>query len=177
MSAKKVAFCAMCVALAFVTSLIKLFPLPFGGTVTLCSLLFVVIPAWIYGIPYGFITGLVYGILIFITEPYYMNFAQFLFDYILAFSVTGLAGIFKDSDKGLIKGYVLAVVLRWVMATIAGMIWVSLGMTAWEGWSPLPYSMAYNAIYIFAEAAITIILLFIPAVRNSLERVKKIALK
>ena len=177
MTAKKLAFCGMCIALAFVTSLIKLFAFPFGGEITLCSLLFIVLPAWFFGIPYGAVCGLIYGLLLFMMEPYYMTFWQFVFDYILAFSITGFAGIFRASNRGLIKGYILAVILRWVMATIAGMIWVSLGLTAWEGWSPLPYSMAYNAAYIFAEALITIILLLIPTVSHSLESVKKIAIE
>ena len=62
------------------------------------------------------------------------------------------------------------------MATIAGLIWYSLGSTIWEGWSPIPYSMAYNIIYIGAEAILTLIILSIPAVRTALINVKKAAL-
>ena len=175
MSAKKSAYCAVCTALAFVLSLIRIFTFPFGGDVTLCSLLFVVLPAWFYGVPAGAMCGLIYGMLTFFVNPYYVSLPQFLFDYVLAFSVMGLAGLFKNADNGLLKGYILAVLLRWCMATIAGMIWVSLGMIAWDGWSPLPYSMAYNAAYIFSEALATVILLLIPAVRKPLESVKIIA--
>lgn len=175
MSAKKLAYCAICIALAFVLSLIRIFTFPFGGDITLCSLLFVVLPAWFFGVPLGAMCGLLYGMLVFFISPYYVTFAQFLFDYVLAFSVMGLAGFFRNASNGLVKGYVLAVFLRWIMATIAGIIWVSLGMTAWDGWNPLPYSMAYNAAYIFSEALVTVILLMIPAVRKPLERVKSIA--
>lgn len=175
MSARKLAYCAICIALAFILSLIRIFTFPFGGDITLCSLLFVVLPAWLFGVPSGVICGLLYGMLVFFISPYYVSFTQFLFDYVLAFSVMGLAGLFRNADNGLVKGYALAVFLRWVMATIAGIIWVSLGMTAWDGWHPLPYSMAYNAAYIFSEALATVILLMIPAVRKPLERVKSIA--
>lgn len=175
MSAKKLSYCAVCTALAFVLSLIRVFTFPFGGDITLCSLLFVVLPAWFFGVPAGAVCGLLYGMLVFIVSPYYVSFLQFLFDYVLAFSVMGLAGLFRNANNGLIKGYILAVLLRWIMATVAGMIWVSLGMTAWDGWTPLPYSMAYNAAYIFSEALVTVILLAVPAVRKPLESVKIIA--
>ena len=62
------------------------------------------------------------------------------------------------------------------MATIAGLIWYSLGTTIWEGWSPLPYSMVYNGIYIGAEAIVTLIILSVPAVGKALSEVKKAAL-
>ena len=49
MSAKQLVFCAMAVALAFITSYLKIFHLPWGGSVTLCSMLFIVLTANWYG--------------------------------------------------------------------------------------------------------------------------------
>ena len=46
MSAKQLACCAMAMALAFITSYIKIFSLPWGGSVTLCSMLFIVLVVW-----------------------------------------------------------------------------------------------------------------------------------
>ncbi len=51
------------------------------------------------------------------------------------------------------------------------------GAYAWEGWAPLPYSLAYNAIYIFAEATVTVIILLLPPVKKALGSVKKMALE
>ena len=45
MDARKLAFCAMGMALAFVTSYVKVFELPYGGSVTLFSMLFIVLIA------------------------------------------------------------------------------------------------------------------------------------
>lgn len=173
MSAKKIANCAMCVALSVVTNLISVYKFPFGGSITLCSMLFMMLPAWLYGVRIGVLCGVIFGLLNFTISPYFMTVPQFLFDYIFAFGIMGLGGIVRNTKNGLIKGYLIAVIGRWIMATIAGLIWFSLGMTAWEGWSPLPYSMAYNAAYIFAEAFITVLLLFLPPVKNALERIKK----
>ena len=69
MSAKQLVFCAMAVALAFITSYLKIFHLPWGGSVTLCSMLFIVLTANWYGPKTGVMVGLAYGILQFIQEP------------------------------------------------------------------------------------------------------------
>ncbi len=60
---RQLVFCAMAVALAFVTSYMKLFHLPWGGSVTLCSMLFIVLTANWYGPKTGVMVGLAYGIL------------------------------------------------------------------------------------------------------------------
>lgn len=174
---RKLTFCAMSLALAAVTSMIKVFSFPFGGSVTLCSMLFAMLPAWFYGTGTGLLCGFIYGLLQFITGPYFLTLPQFLFDYIFAFMIMGFAGIFAGAKNGLIKGYIVAIIGRWAMATIAGLIWVSLGSTAWDGWAPLPYSMAYNGIYIGAEAIFTLVILCIPAVKNAFANIKKEATK
>lgn len=173
---KRLAFCSMCIALAAVTSMIKVFEFSYGGSVTLCSMLFAMLPAWIYGPSTGFLCGLVYGLVQFLLGPYFLTLPQFLFDYIFAFMIMGSAGFFAGKKHGLVIGYIVAAIGRWIMATIAGLIWYSLGSTIWEGWSPVPYSMAYNIIYIGAEAILTLIILSIPAVRTALINVKKAAL-
>lgn len=177
MSARKMAFCAMCVALAAVTCMIKVFELPLGGSVTLCSMLFAMLPGWIYGTGTGILCGLLFGVVQFVLGPSVVTPAQVLFDYVFAFSIMGVAGFFCNRKNGLVLGYLAAVFGRWVMATIAGLIWVSLGYTAWEGWSPIPYSMAYNGSYIAAETVFTLVILSIPAVRSALNRIKAQALQ
>lgn len=176
MSAKKLVFCAMCLALATVTSMIKVFQLPFGGSVTLCSMLFAMLPAWVFGLPTGLLCGLIYGILQFVLGPYVMTPLQVLFDYVFAFMVLGVAGMFSKLRHGLVIGYIAAAIGRWIMATIAGLFWVSLGSTAWDGWAPLPYSMAYNGSYIGLEAIVTLVIISVPAVSQALLRIKKQAL-
>lgn len=173
MSAKKLSFCAMSIAMAAVTSMIRIYRFPFGGSVTLLSMLFVMLPAWLYGVREGVICGLLYGILQYFMGPCFISVPQFLLDYVLAFSVMGIAGLWKDRKHGLLIGYGAAVVARWIVATAAGMVWVSLGYSAWEGWSPLPYSMVYNAAYIFAEGILTEILLLIAPVAKALQAVKE----
>ena len=45
MSTKQLVFCAAAIALAFITSYIKILKMPWGGSVTLCSMLFIVLIA------------------------------------------------------------------------------------------------------------------------------------
>ncbi len=49
------------------------------------------------------------------------------------------------------------------------------GAYAWEGWAPLPYSLAYNAAYLVPEAVVTLMLLFLPPVKKAMDQVKQFA--
>ena len=99
---------------------------------------------------------------------------QLVVDYFLAFGALGLSGLFCNAKYGLLKGYIAAILGRYVFAVLSG--WIFFGSYAWEGWGALPYSLVYNAIYIFAEAILTVIILLIPAVNKSLARVKAMAI-
>ena len=174
MSAKQLAFCAVALALAMVTSMIKIFRFPFGGSVTLFSMLFICLIGYFYGPGTGILTAVAYGVLQFILGPYIYTPIQVIVDYPLAFGALGFAGLFWKSRNGLLKGYIIGVVGRWVFSVISG--WVFFGEYAWDGWAALPYSLCYNGAYIFAEAIITIILISIPPVKKAINYVKKMAL-
>ncbi len=174
LTAKQLVFCAMSIALGTVLSNLKLFEFPFGGSITLLSMLVICLPGYFFGLGAGLMTGIAYGILQLIIDPYVLYPMQLVVDYLLAFGALGLSGLFTNAKYGLIKGYLAGVVGRYVFAVISG--WIFFGEYAWDGWAPLPYSLAYNGCYIFAEAAITIVILAIPAVRSGLARVKAMAL-
>ena len=101
MDARKLAFCAMGMALAFVTSYVKVFELPYGGSVTLFSMLFIVLIANWYGAKTGILVGFAYGLLQFIQGPYLLSL------FIRRVSVLdGLyAGEFPAVFKGAVSDY------------------------------------------------------------------------
>lgn len=167
---RKLVFCAMCIALASVTSMIKVYEFPFGGSVTLCSMLFAVLPGYFYGFSTGLISGIAYGVLQFILGPYVLTPIQVIVDYPLAFGALGLSGLFASAKGGLYKGYVAGCIGRWFFAFLSG--WIFFGEYAWEGWNPAVYSAVYNLIYIAAEAVLTLIILAIPAVYQAVRRIK-----
>ena len=168
------AFCAVAIALGTVLSNIKVFSFPFGGSITLLSMLVICLPGYWFGLSAGILTGVAYGVLQMLFDPYILFPAQLVVDYLLAFGALGLSGLFSKRKHGLIPGYLVAVLGRYIFAVLSG--WLFFGMYAWEGWNPLPYSLAYNACYIFAEAGVTIVVLLLPPVRKALELVKKQAM-
>ena len=170
---KQLAFCAMCLALATVLSEIKIFDMPTGGSITLLSMFVIALPGILFGLVPGIVTAVAYGILQLIIDPYVLYPMQLVVDYILAFGALGLSGLFYGKKGAVIKGYIAAVIGRYIFSVISG--WIFFGAYAWEGWNPLPYSLAYNAAYIFAEAALTVIILAIPPVNKAVWQVIKLA--
>ena len=175
LTVKQLVFCAMSLALGTALSNLKLFDMPWGGSVTLLSMLVICLPGYWFGLGAGLLTGVAYGFLQLLIDPYVLFPMQLLIDYPLAFGALGLSGLFSDSKYGLLKGYLLGVVGRWVFSVISGVAFFAA--YAWEGWNPFAYSLAYNGSYIFAEAAITLVLLAIPAVNKAFVRVKQLALE
>lgn len=173
-NAKQLAFAAGALALAIVTSYIKLFHLPMGGSVTLFSMFFVTLIGYWYGPAVGLMAGVAYGLLQMILDPYIVSIPQMLIDYPFAFGALGLAGFFSEKKNGMIIGYIVSVLGRFVFSVLSGVIF--FGMYAPEGMSPFVYSVTYNGSYLAAEAAITLILLCVPAVRKALATVKTQAL-
>ena len=167
---KELVYCAMIIALGTVASFLKVYEFPFGGTVTLCSTLFVCLAGYFYGPATGVLTASAYGILQFIVQPYIVFPLQVLVDYLFAFGSLGLSGLFYKSKNGLLKGYLIGVLCRYIFAVISG--WIFFFEYAWEGWAALPYSLVYNGIYIGAEALLTVIIISVPAVKKGLERIK-----
>jgi len=175
MTVKQLAFCAVSIALGTVLSYIKVFSFPTGGSITLLSMLIVCLPGYWFGLGAGIMTGVAYGVLQMLIDPYILYPMQLVMDYLLAFGALGLAGLFARRKGGLIPGYITGVLGRYVFAVLSG--WIFFGMYAWEGWNPLLYSVVYNGIYIFAEAIVTIVILLLPPVKKAMEIVKKEALE
>ena len=167
---KKMVFCAMAIALATVTSFIKFAQLPFGGSITLFSMFFVALVGWLYGPKLGLITGLAYGVLQLITGPYIYAPLQVLLDYPLAFGALGLSGFFWRRKNGLIIGYVVGVIGRYVCHVLSGYIFFA--EYAPEGMNPMAYTLGYNLTYILPELIATVVILCMPSVTKALGQVK-----
>lgn len=177
MGTRQLVFCAMAIALAYVTSYLKLFSLPWGGSVTLCSMLFIVLIGNWYGVQTGIFAGLAYGIMQFLQEPYVLSFFQVCCDYILAFAALGIAGFFTKSSHGLLKGYIAAVIARGAFHALGGYLyWMDYMPENFPQSLKAIYPIVYNYSFLLAEAVITIIVISIPAVVKGLGQVKKSAL-
>lgn len=174
LTVKQLVFCAMSIALGTILSEIKIIDFPWGGSATLLSMLVICLPGYFFGLGAGLLTGVAYGVLQLLIDPYVLYPMQLVLDYLLAFGALGLSGLFAGAKRGLLKGYLVGILGRYIFTVLSG--WIFFAEYAWEGWPVLPYSLVYNGIYIFAEGAITVVILLIPAVNKGIATVKKMAL-
>ncbi len=149
MKTKRLVVSAMLIAVATVLSLIKLFELPFGGTVTVASMMPIVIISYLYGTKHGLFSAFVFSIIqllcgmgtvsaFFLPGDSQMAVGSAILicfmDYILAYTVLGFAGIFKGKLKNEISeimlGSILACLLRSLVHIISGAIFFG----AWAEW-------------------------------------------
>lgn len=162
---------AVMIALATVLSLMTLAKLPAGGSVTFASMLPIVLISYRHGVKYGLAAGTVYGVIQQLLGlnnlSYATGFASvlavILLDYVIAFAVLGLGGIFRKKrgmrqSLALVSGAALASVLRYLCHVISG-------ATVWAGLSipteaVLIGSLSYNATYMIPETLILLLVLF-----------------
>jgi thiamine transporter len=182
--------CAVMVALSAVLSLVKI-PWPFGGSVTMFSMVPIIIIGLRHGPVWGFATAFVYSLIQFMFDishlagwgaasPKAMIICA-LFDYIIAFTVLGAAGFFKSPiDKTPLRSkkiifasiaVVLVCILRYISHVIVGaVIWYEIARGGeGEYYVELAhkvgawiYSIIYNLQYMLPETIITLVA--VPAV-------------
>ncbi len=150
---------AICVAMSFVLSYIKMFSAPQGGSVTLASMLPIMLYASLYGTRRGLLVGLVYGLLQFIQKPEITHWAQVVLDYPVAFAAIGLAGISKHIPARILKlpiGTIIGGVARWIVHTVSGFLFFSQVLNS----DALVVSMVYNGWYMLFDTLICFVLAF-----------------
>ena len=188
---------AMLLAVAIVLELAsKMFipEMPFGGQVTLASMLPVVLISYRHGVKWGLVAGVAYAFIQMAIgartvaaafQPGYFGdgrmllnaFIMCVLDYLLAFTLLGLGGCFRNTIKrpgiGLACGSLVALAARYLAHVLSGYIlfagWAewfftqdgfpSWGMALVEKLSPgvlgFTYSLVYNAMYMIPEMIIT----------------------
>ncbi len=163
---RKLVESAMLIAVGTVLSLIKI-DLPFGGGVTVCSMLPLIVASHRYGWKWGVVTAFVYSVLQLIlgldnvgyATSFGMALGIILLDYIIAYTVIGLSGVFGRDRKAVAAGIAVTFAARFVCHLITG-VWI------WGEWMPeefmgLPmtspwlYSFLYNGWYMLAEIVLT----------------------
>ena len=194
---KRLTESAMLLAVAIVLELVsKMFipEMPFGGQVTLVSMLPVVLISYRHGVKWGLVAGFTYALLEMALgaktvaaafQPGYFGdgimllnaFIMCALDYLVAFTLLGLGGIFRDRFEkpgtALLAGSAVALFARYLAHIASGYIlfagWAEWfftqdGFPAWgaalvESLSPealgLTYSVVYNGFYMVPEIILT----------------------
>lgn len=166
---KELTVCGVFLCIAFVLSFLKIFSMPLGGSVTLCSMLFITLIGYMYGPKAGLWTAFSYGILQFIQKPEMYTPLQVIIDYGFAFTALGLSGYFRGKKLSLQLGYLIAITGRFIFSAFSGYVFFSTYTP--DGWNPIAYSICYNAYYIYAEGIISLVIISIPAVRRLIDRI------
>ena len=169
-TARMLANAALCLALAFVLSYIKLFDLPQGGAVTAASLLPIIAFAYSYGLAPGLVVGVAYGLLQMIQDPWIVTPVQAILDYPLAFACIALAAVARKlpDSWGWLAGMALAAVGRFVCHTLTGVVFFA-EYAEGTGMTPFVYSVSYNS-FVFVDMAICAVVMAFPQVRGALKR-------
>lgn len=173
-STKVLVFSAVAMALGAVTSMVKLIDMPMGGSVTLCSMLFVCLIGYLFGLRAGLTGAAAYGFLQLAIDPYIISVPQMITDYLFAFGALGLSGVFTGRKNDLVKGYLLGVLGRYFFSFLSGMIFFGSNGAAYH-MSAAVYSLAYNGSYLGPEALITVIILTLPPVKKGIFLIKDMA--
>ncbi len=175
-TAKHLTFSAVAIAMAAVLSEIKFLDLPFGGSITLCSMFFITFIGYVYGVKVGLVAGLAYGLLQFVLGPYFVTVPQVLVDYPFAFGALGLSGLLANKKWGLQTGYVLGIVGRLFFAWLSGVVFFAEYAEGTGLIAPV-YSLVYNGSYIAVEGVVTLIIISLPPVTKAINHVKKMMME
>lgn len=161
---KRLVLTAMLIALAAALSLVKIWQMPLGGSITLFSMLPIVIISIEYGVGWGMAGAFIYSlvqmafdigaVLSWGLSPVAVV-GTILLDYILAYSSLGISGVFrKKGVLGICAGVFIALLLRFICHLISGTIIFDIWMP--KGWlNPFVYSVCYNGLYMLPELVLT----------------------
>lgn len=153
---------AVLVALAQVLSYLKLFELPQGGSITIGMF-----PIFFYCVRWGFGPGMLasfaYALLqLFLDGAYAWGWQSMLGDYIFAFAVLGVAGLFWKKKNGFVLGATAGCIARFLVHYVVGAtVWAEympetfFNMTMTTPWF---YSALYNGAYMLPDMVILLVI-------------------
>ena len=176
-NAKVLTFSAVCIALGYALSFVKIFHFPWGGSITLCSMLMVALIGYFFGPVVGLIGAFIYGVLQFFQGgAYVLSPLQVCLDYFVAFTALGLTGFFKEKKNGLLIGYIIGILVRGALHALGGYLyWMDYMPEEFPASLAVIYPIVYNYAYIIGEGIITVILISLPPVKTALNRVRSMA--
>ena len=153
---------AVLVAAAQLLDYIKLWRMPWGGSVTL-AMMPLVLYAVRWGLGRALAAGFSFGILQFLLGGgVSIGWQSILGDYLLAYTAVGLAGVMRGKKGGVYGGTLLGSLGRFLVAWVVGAtLWADYMPEAFFGMtmtSPWAYSLLYNLAYMLPNTAIALVI-------------------
>jgi thiamine transporter len=144
---------ALAAALAVVLSMIKVYRLPQGGSLSL-----EMIPVFYIAVRRGGVLGCMTGLLLGLGQLFFGAYIvypmQVILDYPLAFTLLGVAGFMRRTP---LVGIFVGCTLRYLSHFVSGVLFFAeyapKGMNVWA------YSAIYNAGYMLPETVVTLIVI------------------
>ena len=158
--------CGILIGLSIALGFVRIFTMPLGGSVTLCSMLPVMLISYRHGIKWGLAGSFAYSVTHLLISMFVFGellgwgisaqaiVGSIFLDYILAFTSLGLAGIFGTKYWKFMMGMILAVAVRFVFHVLSGIIIFNSIPKDFPIKNPLIYSVAYNGLFLLPELAI-----------------------
>lgn len=165
---------ALCIALAYLLGMIRMYRAPMGGSATLASLLPLTLFAMAFGPLEGLLAGFTFGLLNLLLDPYVIHPVQMLVDYPMAYGAVVLccaAKLVPVCDRWRLPiAVVLGYLGKFCMAVISGVVFFA-NNAAEEG--ALVYSLVYNFSYIWPELLISLAISLVPGMNRLLQLMRK----
>jgi thiamine transporter len=159
------AYAAMTIAISFVLSMLRLYKMPQGGSITPLSMLPIIAFSLALGPARGALVGCAFGFLQLLHDPSVIHPLQMLADYPLAFAALALGGFARKMPVAEKYRLPLAVVIagsaRLAMAVLSGVVFFSEYA---GGQNVLVYSLGYNLSYLGPDALLCLVFSFIPGI-------------
>ena len=160
---------AILIAAAQVLSYLKLWRMPWGGSITL-AMVPIILYAVRWGLGPGLLAGFVYGIMQFMFDGgIALGWQSIIGDYLLAYGALGFAGLAPGTQGGMFIGPVIGGLCRFLVHYVVGAtVWAEympesfFGMTMHSPWF---YSLLYNLAYMLPNILICLLvfaLLWVP---------------
>lgn len=169
-----IAKAALCIALAYLLGMIRMYRAPMGGSATLASLLPLIMFAMAFGPLEGLLAGFTFGLLQLLLDPYVIHPVQMLVDYPMAYGAVALCCVAKlipVPDRWRLPiAVVLGYLGKFCMAVISGVVFFA-NNAAEEG--ALVYSLVYNFSYIWPELLISLAISLVPSVDRLLQLMRR----
>ena len=184
--AKRLAFAGITVALSFALSFVKFSPVTSGGSVTLASMVPLLVFSYVYGVADGLLTGLIFGLLNFLSGPWILTPATFFLDYPLAYASIGLIALAKKIHKNptaqVALGTLFVYTARFLFHLCSGMIYFAensiwVDFPAWALSNAFVYSLLYQCLYLPLDALISTGVMITLTKTNTLNRLQTLMKK
>ena len=141
--------CAMAIALSVVLHNVRIWTMPYGGSVTLASALPIWVVARRYGLRPGMTAGAAAGCISFVFKPFAVHPLQVLLDYPLAWGALGLAALTPSP----VSGALLSTFVRFALQVTSGLLFFRSTLPA--ALDPMLASMFYN-LYLLPDMVIAV---------------------